>query len=402
MKVYSVGELTRIIKTILEDSIPSAWVEGEISDYTRHRSGHHYFTIKDSESVLSCVMWRGRTSALSFTPQAGMKVKVYGRLTVFEKGGRYQFEAWEIQLSGEGELMAAFERLKKKLAEEGLFDAEHKKPIPRYPERIGLVTSDTGAAIKDLVTVARRRSPSVELILIPARVQGDGAAEEIAGAIETFNRYGGVDLLIVGRGGGSMEDLWPFNEEIVARAIFASRIPVISAVGHEVDYSISDLAADLRAATPSAAAELAVPDASELIRNLENAGGRMRTILENRIVNLRDRLEWAKRSRAFSRPMEIFRDHSQRLDENRRRMEGAVRVTCDRNASRLNTLQTSLRALNPIGVLERGYSITRRLPDEAVVSDAAMLAKGDKVSITFSRGGVQSKIEKVEENLLQI
>ena len=402
MKVYSVGEITRIIKSILEDSLPSAWVEGEISDYTRHRSGHHYFTIKDSDSVLSCVMWKGRAASLSFTPQPGMKIKVQGRITVFEKGGRYQFEVWEIQLSGEGELMAAFERLKKKLAEEGLFDSEHKKPIPRFPAKIGLVTSDTGAAIRDLVTVARRRNPAVELLLIPARVQGDGAAEEIVTAIEKFNRYGEVDLLIIGRGGGSLEDLWPFNEEIVARTVFASELPIISAVGHEVDYSISDLVADLRAPTPSAAAELAVPDASEILRNLEYTRTRMKTVLTNRIAGLREKIDWAKRSRAFSRPMEIFREHSQHVDESRRRLENAVRSVVDNNSHRLKTVQSSLRALNPIGVLERGYSITRKLPEETVVSDAAMLVRGDKIAITFAKGGVQSKIEKVEENRLQI
>ncbi|MBC8278208.1 MAG: exodeoxyribonuclease VII large subunit [FCB group bacterium] len=402
MKVYSVGELTRTIKTILEDSLPSAWVEGEISDYTRHRSGHHYFTLKDSDSVLPCVMWKGRASSLSFTPQPGMKIKVQGRVTVFEKGGRYQFEAWEIQLSGEGELMAAFERLKKKLAEEGLFDREFKKPIPRFPAKIGLVTSDTGAAIRDLVTVAHRRNPAVELLLIPSRVQGDGAAEEIVAAIETFNRYRDVDLLIIGRGGGSLEDLWPFNEEIVARAIFASELPIISAVGHEVDYSISDLVADLRAPTPSAAAELAVPDAMEILRNLEYTRTRMKTVLQNRLDNLRERIDWARRSRAFSRPLEIHREHSQRMDENRRRLENAVRTAFDKNLNRLNMLQTSLRALNPNSVLERGYSITRKLPEETVVSDAAMLVKGDKIAITFAKGGVQSKIEKVEENRLQI
>jgi len=402
MKVYSVGELTRTIKTILEDSLPSAWVEGEISDYTRHRSGHHYFTLKDSDSVLSCVMWRGRAASLSFTPQPGMKIKVQGRVTVFEKGGRYQFEVWEIQLSGEGELMAAFERLKKKLAEEGLFDQEFKKPIPRFPAKIGLVTSDTGAAIRDLVTVAHRRNPAVELLLIPARVQGDGAAEEIAAAIAAFNRYRDVDVLIIGRGGGSLEDLWPFNEEIVARAIFSSELPIISAVGHEVDYSISDLVADLRAPTPSAAAELAVPDSAEILRNLEYTRTRMKTVLANRIASLREKIDWARRSRAFSRPLEIHREHSQHVDETRRRLENAVRTAFDKNLNRLNSLQSSLRALNPIGVLERGYSITRKLPEETVVSDAAMLMKGDKIAITFAKGGVQSKIEKVEENRLQI
>lgn len=396
-KVYSVAELTRTIKSILEDYVPACWVEGEISDYTMHRSGHHYFTIKDADSVLSCVMWKGRTGGLTFNPEAGMKVKVFGRVTVFEKGGRYQFEAWELALSGEGELAAAFEQLKRKLSEEGLFDAAHKKPIPKFPRRIGLVTSDTGAAIKDLVTVARRRNPAVELILYPARVQGAGAAEEIAAGIRAFNKWGQVDLLIVGRGGGSMEDLWPFNEEIVARAIYNSELPVISAVGHEIDYSISDLVADLRAPTPSAAAELSVPDAGELINGLTDARYRMQVALVNRIKALRERLEWAKRSRAFNRPQELLKEYYQRVDESRRRMELSLITSIDKKKSALGAMQSSLRALNPAAVLERGYAICRKLPLETVVRDAGELVKNDRLAITFARGGVVSKVEKVEE-----
>jgi len=399
-KVYSVGELTRAIKSLLEDYLPAAWVEGEISDYTRHRSGHHYFTIKDADSVLSCVMWKGRANGLVFTPAPGMKVKVFGRVTVFEKGGRYQFEVWELELSGEGELMAAFERLKRKLAEEGLFDTAHKKPVPKFPRRIGLVTSDTGAAIRDLVTVARRRNPAVELILFPVRVQGQGAAEEIAAAIKAFNRYREVDLLIVGRGGGSLEDLWPFNEEIVARAIYASKLPVISAVGHEIDYSISDLVADLRAPTPSAAAELAVPNALELLEGLKEARSRMQTTLVNRIRAIKERLEWAKRSRAFNRPQELLKEYYQRLDESRRRMENSLAALMERKRSLLTALNSSLKALNPQAVLERGYSICRKLPLETVVRDAGDLVKNDRLSLTFAKGGAIGRVEKVEEQRL--
>lgn len=398
MKIYSVGELTRTIKTLLEDTLPSVWVEGEISEYTRHRSGHHYFTLKDADSTLSCVMWKGRATGMNFDPQPGAKVKLYGRITVFEKGGRYQFEAWEIQLSGEGELMAAFERMKRKLLEEGLFDSAHKKPIPRHPKTIGIVTSDTGAAIRDLITVANRRNPAVQLILKPVRVQGEGAAKEIAEAVKMFNRYGKIDILIVGRGGGSLEDLWPFNEEVVARAIYASEIPVISAVGHEVDYSISDLAADLRAPTPSAAAELAVPDAGEILRNLGENKTRMYGAVVSRIRSFRDKIEWAKRSRAFNRPFEIFKDYSQSLDEMRRRMEITVKSSLERGKNRLQTMQSSLKALNPQGVLERGYSIVRKLPEETIILDASGLTKGDKLLITFARGNAVSKVEKAETN----
>jgi len=346
------------------------------------------------------VMWKGRANGLVFTPAPGMKVKVFGRVTVFEKGGRYQFEVWELNLSGEGELMAAFERLKRKLAEEGLFDTAHKKPVPKFPRRIGLVTSDTGAAIRDLVTVARRRNPAVELILFPVRVQGQGAAEEIAAAIKAFNRYCEVDLLIVGRGGGSLEDLWPFNEEIVARAIYASKLPVISAVGHEIDYSISDLVADLRAPTPSAAAELAVPNALELLEGLKEARSRMQTTLVNRIRAIKERLEWAKRSRAFNRPQELLKEYYQRLDESRRRMENSLAALMERKRSLLTALNSSLKALNPQAVLERGYSICRKLPLETVVRDAGDLVKNDRLSLTFAKGGAIGRVEKVEEQRL--
>ncbi len=402
MKVYKVGELTRTIKALLEQNLPTLWVEGEISEYTRHRSGHHYFTLKDAESALSCVMWRGQASTLFFTPQPGMKVMAQGRVTVYEKGGRYQFEVWELQLSGEGELMAAFERMKAKLAEEGLFDPAHKQAIPKFPWRIGLVTSPTGAAVKDLVSVSRRRNPALELILSPVRVQGESAAQEIAAAIEAFNRYSGVDLLIVGRGGGSLEDLWPFNEELVARAIFASKIPVISAVGHEVDFSIADLTADLRAPTPSAAAEIAVPDAKEILQSMLEARHRMESAITIRLKNLRERMEWAQKSRAFNRPFELFREFSQRLDDYRRRLDLSSQAALERRTSALNRLQGTLRAMDPIAVLKRGYSVVRKLPEGVVVTDASTLAKGDNLSLTFARGGAAGRVTKVEDNRLPL
>ena len=329
-----------------------------------------------------------------------MKVQVQGRITVYEKGGKYQFEAWEIRLTGEGELLAAFERLKAKLAEEGLFASEHKKPIPKFPWRIGLVTSGTGAAIRDLVSVSRRRNPVVELILAPVRVQGEGAAQEIASAIEMFNRYQEVDLLIIGRGGGSLEDLWPFNEEIVARAIFASELPLISAVGHEVDFSISDMAADLRAPTPSAAAELAVPDTNEIKRTLENAKSRSKNAIINFLRTHKEHLQWARRSRAFHRPLELYREYSQRLDESRRRMETATASSFERLNNKLTSFNSALRAMNPLAVLERGYSICRKLPQEEVVTDAAMLSRRDNLAITFAKGGAITKVLKVEDTRL--
>ncbi|HDZ10569.1 MAG TPA: exodeoxyribonuclease VII large subunit, partial [Bacteroidetes bacterium] len=268
-KIYTISEITRKIKRLLENAIPSIWLEGEISNFKRHSSGHIYFVLKDENSQISCVMWRGRNNGLYFTPQDGMKIQARGNVTVYEKRGNYQFEVLQMQPAGLGELQMALEQLKQSLKAEGLFDEQHKKKIPQYPEKIGIVTSPTGAAIRDLVSVVQRRFPSVQLILNPVRVQGAEAAGEIARAIDEFNAYGDVDVLIVGRGGGSLEDLWAFNEEVVARAIFRSKIPVISAVGHEIDFGISDFVADLRAPTPSAAAELVVRNREELLHTIQ-------------------------------------------------------------------------------------------------------------------------------------
>jgi len=266
--VYSVAEITREIKVLLETTIPVIWVEGEISNLKFHSSGHLYFSLKDKDSQIGGVMWRSRNASLFFTPQDGIKVLAMGKVTVYEKRGYYQFDVIKMQPAGIGELQLAFEQLKNRLQEEGLFDEEIKKPLPQYPEKIGIVTSPTGAAIQDLLNILNRRSPGIEISLKPVKVQGEGAAPEIATAIDEFNEYGKVDVLIIGRGGGSLEDLWAFNEEVVARAIFRSNIPVISAVGHEIDFSISDFVADLRAPTHSAAAELAVLDRAELLNRI--------------------------------------------------------------------------------------------------------------------------------------
>jgi exodeoxyribonuclease VII large subunit len=292
--------------------------------------------------------------------------------------------------------MMAFERLKAKLSEEGLFAPEHKKPIPRFPWRIGIVTSPTGAALRDIVSICRRRNPVVELILAPVKVQGEGAAEEIARAIKMFNRYKEVDLLIVGRGGGSLEDLWPFNEEVVARAIYGSELPVISAVGHEVDFSISDMVADLRAPTPSAAVELAVPEAKEILAGLKESLFRMKSTMLNRVNTLRQRLDWARKSRAFHRPRELFREYSQRLDEARRRMDSIRLVTLEKGRNRLTQLKASMKALDPMGVLQRGYSICRKLPEGVVITDGGTLHRGELLALTFAKGGAIGKVEKVE------
>jgi exodeoxyribonuclease VII large subunit len=267
-QALTVSDLTRKIKQILESGFPSIAVQGEISNLKRHSSGHLYFTMKDENAQLPCVMWRSRASVLSFMPEDGAKVIAGGRLTVYEVRGSYQLDVQSIRPLGVGELQAAFEQLKKKLEAEGLFDAARKRPLPEYPKRIGVVTSPSGAVLQDMKNVFRRRFPGVELIMIPVRVQGAGAAAEIAEAVDDMSGYASLDLVIVARGGGSLEDLWPFNEEIVARAIARCRVPVVSAVGHETDYTIADFVADVRAPTPSAAAEMVVPDRREILRIL--------------------------------------------------------------------------------------------------------------------------------------
>ena len=390
--VITITELTRQIKYSLESSFPRVWVEGEISNFKHHTSGHLYFTLKDEGAQLSAVMWRSRVSYLSFQPEDGMKVIARGSITVYPPRGNYQLDVEQIQPLGLGELQQAFERLKQKLDAEGLFDAEHKKPIPEFPERIGLVTSETGAALKDIRSVLSRRQPSVEVILAPVRVQGAGAAEEIADAIKDMNQFGDIDVLIVGRGGGSLEDLWAFNEEIVARAIYASKIPIISAVGHEIDFSIADFVADLRAPTPSAAAELVVRDRTELLEDIGNLCYTMRDALNNQLSGLRDRTVSLVRSYSFNRPKDLVREFSQRVDELERSLGISFAHVTRIAQQKYKSLRQQLQALNPAGVLKRGYAIVRR--EGRIVPRAALLDYGDDAEIQFHDGTVGVKVEK--------
>jgi exodeoxyribonuclease VII large subunit len=390
--VITITELTRQIKYSLESSFPRVWVEGEISNFKHHTSGHLYFTLKDEGAQLSAVMWRSRVSYLSFQPEDGMKVTARGSITVYPPRGNYQLDVEQIQPLGLGDLQRAFERLKQKLDAEGLFDAEHKKPIPEFPERIGLVTSETGAALQDIRSVLSRRQPSAEVILAPVRVQGAGAAEEIADAIKDMNQFGDIDVLIIGRGGGSLEDLWAFNEEIVARAIYASKIPIISAVGHEIDFSIADFVADLRAPTPSAAAELAVRDRTELLEDIGNLCYTMRDALDNQLAGLRDRTASVVRSYSFNRPKDLVREFSQRVDELERSLGISFAHVTRIVQQKYKSLRQQLQALNPAGVLKRGYAMVRR--EGRIVPRAALLDDGDEAEIQFHDGTVGVKVEK--------
>lgn len=391
-QILTVSEITRQIKFSLERSFPKIWIQGEISNFKRHTSGHIYFTLKDEGAQISATLWRSRVANLLFDPQDGMKVIARGAITVYPPRGNYQIDVEQLQPLGVGELQLAFERLKKKLSEEGLFDEEHKKPIPEYPERIGIITSETGAALQDIRSVLSRRFPSLELVLAPVRVQGAGAAEEIASAIFEMNRYGGVDVIIVGRGGGSLEDLWAFNEEIVARAIYDSTIPIVSAVGHEIDFSIADFVADLRAPTPSAAAEMVVRDRSELIDIIANICYTMQGNVDNRVLSLRDRVQNLVASYSFNRPKDLLRESAQRVDELERSLSRTFSHLYQLTNQRYVTMRHSLESLSPKKVLKRGYTIVRK--DGKVIASAKVLHGGDRATIQFYDGEVKTNVEE--------
>ncbi|MBN2414425.1 exodeoxyribonuclease VII large subunit [bacterium] len=395
--LLTVTELTRSVKYILEDEFPQLRVVGEISNVVRHSSGHLYFTLKDTDAQISCVMWRSKNSALLFRPEDGMKVVISGRLTVYERQGRYQLDADSIHASGRGELQQAFEAVKQKLADEGLFDRERKKPIPLFPGRIGIVTSPTGAAIQDIRSVISRRFPAVELILKPVRVQGPGAAEEIAEAVRDFNVFGEVDVLIVGRGGGSLEDLWPFNEECVARAVSASRIPVVSAVGHEIDFSICDFAADVRAPTPSAAGELVVPDSIELLHTLTARRERMYRTVRQQLSMRQERVERLRLSHGLRLPEGMIREYRLRIDELQRRLEYALRSLFTAAGNSLAALEMSLKVLDPAHVLQRGYSITCDQETGGIIRDSADVKEKRRLLTRFAKGTAVSVVTEVSE-----
>ena len=392
-KVYSVSQLTREMKGILEGEFSSVWVEGEISNFLLHTSGHRYFTLKDADSQLKAVIWKFSAQGLTLALKDGLKVRAFGDITLYEKGGNYQLRVIKILAKGIGSLEEQFQKLKAKLLAEGLFEVEHKQPIPQFPNAIGIVTSPTGAAIRDIINICRRRATMVRLVLRPTKVQGDGAAADIAAAIAEFNKWGEVDTIIVGRGGGSLEDLWAFNEEVVARAIFNSRIPVISAVGHEIDFSIADFVADLRAATPSAAAELATFDAVALLQFVRDSNDRLQRSLQRGLELRRERLHRLRQSRLFLRPAVMVEPFAQRLDEANLRLQNAVEKTMMKNSSRLETQHHKLEALSPDNVLKRGYAVIRKKTNHSVVKVASELVAGDKVDIAWADGSHDAVIE---------
>lgn len=394
--IFSVSELTHTIKYLLEENIPTIWLEGEVSNFKAHSSGHFYFTLKDNNAQISAVIWRSRAAMLDFEIEDGMRVQTLGNVRIFERSGRYNFDILRIQPAGLGKLQMEFERLKKQLEAEGLFAEEHKKPIPKYPLKVGVITSDTGAAIRDIINVISRRAPNVQIILRPVQVQGEGAAKDIARAIEEFNDFGKVDVLIVGRGGGSLEDLWAFNEEVVARAIFNSRIPIISAVGHEIDFTIADFVADLRAPTPSAAAELTVPDFAELKRKILRFIQQMQRAVSMKIERYRQQITALQRSYGLRRPEDLLHQYALRIDELSTQMGRIIQRNLTAHKEHLEQINLRLQNLNPKKVLERGYSITYL--DGKVLKMASRAKLNGLISTELYQGKIESQIKKIENH----
>lgn len=395
--IYGVTEVNQLVKGLL-DSAPALQgvaVRGELSNYKIYPSGHHYFTLKDQEGALRCVMFRGQASRLRFRPENGMKAVASGRITVFPRDGAYQLYCDSLIPEGVGDLAVAFQQLKEKLWKEGLFDPAHKKPLPPYPEKIAIVTSGAGAAVHDMIRILRRRYPIAKVLLLPVRVQGTEAPAEIAGAIRYANAHGLADVLITGRGGGSLEDLWAFNDERVARAIYDSDIPVISAVGHEPDVAISDFVADRRASTPSNAAEIAVPDMAELLRTLDAAHSRMTQSIRRDIATHSRRLESLSKKRVLTDPTAYLADRRQDVDHMTHRLCAAMRVVTDVQNRRFGALAASLDALSPLKVLGRGYALAQQ-PDGTVLRSADQARIGETLRLRLADGALRCQVKEKE------
>ncbi len=446
-RVLSVGEITRAIKDLLAGSFPGVWVKGEISGFKgTHPSGHLYFTLKDASAQLSCAMFKSSATRLTFAPRDGIEVEAFGEISVYEVQGKYQLVVKQMRVAGVGALLARLEELKRRLAAEGLFDPARKRPLPAFPRTVGVITSPVGAAVRDVVKVLRARWPGIRIVLAPVKVQGEGAASEIAAAIERFDRWGGADVLIVGRGGGSIEDLWAFNEERVVRAIAAARTPIVSAVGHEVDSTLADFAADVRAATPSNAAEIAVRDRREVRHRLGALAQRMSTRVRVQLERLRRELAALLKQHGFRRVRDLFARWQQRTDELRERLDLAVRATLAVAHDRLlrargayglrealprrladaratlarshaalddavvtrvherrrqsDALADRLRALSPKRVLERGYALVRG-PDGAFVRSAGALSAGSRLTLEFASGEADATVTAVRKDKQQ-
>ena len=388
----SVTELNSYIKNKIADDeyLNNVLIKGEISNFKNHYTGHMYFTLKDENSLIKCVMFKTYAQKLGFMPKDGMKVFVLGGVSVFERDGVYQIYVKAMQEDGVGILYKKYEELKQRLEEEGYFAEEHKQKIPQMPKVIGVLTSQTGSVIRDIINVSTRRNPNVNIRLFPVPVQGEGAAEKIAYGIKFMNKNKLADVLILARGGGSLEDLWPFNEEIVAHAIYNSEIPVISAVGHETDFSISDFVADLRAPTPSAAAELAVPDIYEVKQKINTYQNRLRLTLIKKVEIMKLRYEKCMSSRVFKEPLRNINDNYLKIDAYIKRLENTIKTKQKEEKTKYIELESKLDTLSPLKTLTRGYSLVEQ--DNKIIKNSKDLKTGDKVNIRFADGEKQAEI----------
>ena len=440
--VLSVSQLSQQMAAVMEERFPAVWVEGEISNFKVYSSGHAYFTLKDEAAQLRCVLFRTRARRVRFEPRDGLHVMAFGAVEIYAQRGDYSLVVELLEPKGVGALQLAFEQLKERLGAEGLFDPARKRPLPRFPRKIGIVTSPSGAAIRDMLRVIGRRFGEIHIVLAPARVQGDGAAAEVAQGIRELNALGGVDVIIVGRGGGSLEDLWAFNDEMLARTIAASKIPVISAVGHEVDFTIADFVADVRAATPSNAAELVVKEKRAVVEALADLDGRLRRVMGRALVLQRDRLQRTASRRVLTDPARPLRELARRLDDARARLRQAALTALGRRGHRLELAGRGLRALNPVArtlngrralidlqgrlergmyrgvdrarhrlgaeagrldslsplaVLGRGYSLTRTT-DGRIVRTWHDVVAGDAVSVLLHEGSLDCRVTATREH----
>jgi exodeoxyribonuclease VII large subunit len=378
----------------LEQSLPTIWIEGEVSNLKAHYSGHLYFSLKDRNAQISAVIWQKRAQQINFNLEDGMQIMALGNIRLYEKTGRYQIDILQAQQSGIGNLQQAFEELKNRLLEEGLFSEEHKKTIPEYPQKVAIVTSPTGAAIRDIINVLERRAPYVDVLVRPSKVQGLNAAQDIAEAINEINKHGQADVIIVGRGGGSLEDLWAFNEEIVARAIFKSQIPIVSAVGHEVDYTIADFVADLRAPTPSVAAELVVNDKKELAGIFFGTQLQMKTAIKANLNILNQKISSLQNSYGLKHSEDLINQYAQRVDELNLRCQNAFVNQFIKKKEKLEYLSKRLMNLSHQTTLARGYSITYH--DGKIVKDVSKLKKWQILETKVANGQIESTINKLK------
>jgi exodeoxyribonuclease VII large subunit len=395
--IWSVTQVTNYLKELLETdpNLSPVMLKGEISNFHHHSSGHMYFTIKDEKTQLSAVMFRGYNQGLDFIPEDGMSVIVEGKISIYPARGQYQIYVHKMQPDGIGSLHLAYEQLKKRLEKEGLFREELKQAIPKIPAKVGVVTSPTGAAIRDIISVVKRRFSNVSLLIAPSQVQGEGAEETLVRGLELLNQSD-VDVIIIGRGGGSIEDLWAFNKEKLARAIFNSRVPVISAVGHETDFTIADFVADMRAPTPSAAAELVVSNREEVVKYLGRLYNNLNNAMENRVNRLNDRLLSLQERRALRLPEEKIAEYMQRIDELSMNLEQRIVDNLTKKQEKLERAVGQLNSLSPLNTFARGYSLARKLDSEEEINSITQLEEGEKIEVILKDGALECEVEVIK------